>query len=203
MHPNLLSVSVMFITQSCPTLCDPMDYKPPDSSVHGIFQARILEWVAIYCRFFQSFFSHLESSITSLRIFFKKSWECWSVLSSSITSAEMFTEYFPFNLVNRYGSTDRFFWCWTIPVLLCKTHLLSMDFHIYFKTSWYLIIAYLFIKETTLFLSYLCVFFLLLLWLFVILAMPGGPGQWKHRVLTTGPPGNSLVGFYIRDFLNS
>ena len=33
--------------QVCLTLCDPMDYGQPDSSVHGIFQARILEWVAI------------------------------------------------------------------------------------------------------------------------------------------------------------
>ena len=33
--------------QSCPTLGDPMDYSPPGSSVHGILQARILEWVAI------------------------------------------------------------------------------------------------------------------------------------------------------------
>ena len=33
--------------QSCPTLCDPMDYSPPGSSVHGIFQARGLKWVAI------------------------------------------------------------------------------------------------------------------------------------------------------------
>ena len=33
--------------QSCPTLCDPMDYRPPGSSVHGILQARILEWAAI------------------------------------------------------------------------------------------------------------------------------------------------------------
>ena len=32
---------------SCPTLCDPMDSSPPGSSVHGILQARILEWVAI------------------------------------------------------------------------------------------------------------------------------------------------------------
>jgi len=31
--------------QSCPTLCDPMDYSLPGSSVHGILQARILEWV--------------------------------------------------------------------------------------------------------------------------------------------------------------
>ena len=33
--------------QSCPTVCDPMDCSPPGSSVHGIFRARILEWVAI------------------------------------------------------------------------------------------------------------------------------------------------------------
>ena len=33
--------------QSCPTLCDPMDGSPPGSSVPGIFQARIPEWVAI------------------------------------------------------------------------------------------------------------------------------------------------------------
>ena len=35
------------VTQSCPTLCDPMDCSPPGSSVHGSFQARVLEWVAI------------------------------------------------------------------------------------------------------------------------------------------------------------
>ena len=33
--------------QSCPTLRDPMDCSPPGSSVHGIFQARVLEWGAI------------------------------------------------------------------------------------------------------------------------------------------------------------
>ena len=35
------------VTQSCPTLSDPMDYSLPGSSVHGIFQARVLEWGAI------------------------------------------------------------------------------------------------------------------------------------------------------------
>ena len=35
------------VTQLCPTLCDPMDYSLLGSSVHGIFQARVLEWVAI------------------------------------------------------------------------------------------------------------------------------------------------------------
>ena len=33
------------LLESCPTLCDPMDYCPPGSSVHGILQARVLEWV--------------------------------------------------------------------------------------------------------------------------------------------------------------
>ena len=33
--------------QLCSTLSDPMDYSPPGSSVHEIFQARVLEWVAI------------------------------------------------------------------------------------------------------------------------------------------------------------
>ena len=33
--------------QSCPTLCDPMDCSPPGFSIHGILQARTLEWVAI------------------------------------------------------------------------------------------------------------------------------------------------------------
>ena len=41
---HLLSCSV---TQSCPTLCNPMDCSLPGSSVHGIFQARMLEWIAI------------------------------------------------------------------------------------------------------------------------------------------------------------
>ena len=36
----------MLVAQLCLTLCDPMDCSPPGSSVHGIFQARILEWVA-------------------------------------------------------------------------------------------------------------------------------------------------------------
>ena len=35
------------VIQLCPTLCDPMECSLPDSSVHGIFQARVLEWGAI------------------------------------------------------------------------------------------------------------------------------------------------------------
>ena len=53
-HPRILiivilsvCVCVCSVVQSHPTLCDLMNYSPPDSSVHGIFQARILEWVTI------------------------------------------------------------------------------------------------------------------------------------------------------------
>ena len=44
------------VAQSCLTLSDPMDCSPPGSSVHGIFQARVLEWGAIgsYTRSIQS-----------------------------------------------------------------------------------------------------------------------------------------------------
>ena len=45
------------VTQSCPTLSDPMDCSLPGSSIHGIFQARVLEWGAIY-------------SNTKLKVFF-------------------------------------------------------------------------------------------------------------------------------------
>ena len=40
--------------QSCQILCDPIDCSPPGSSVHGILQARILEWVAVPSRDFPS-----------------------------------------------------------------------------------------------------------------------------------------------------
>ena len=44
------SVQFSSVTQSCPTLCDPVDCSPPGSSVHGILQARILEWVDLNIR---------------------------------------------------------------------------------------------------------------------------------------------------------
>ena len=49
-HVDLHGCSV---TQSCPTLWDPMDCSPPGSSVHGISQARILEWVLFLALFFK------------------------------------------------------------------------------------------------------------------------------------------------------
>ena len=52
---NFIRFSILFLEaataaeslQSCPTLCDPMDYSPPGYSVHEILQAKIPEWSAI------------------------------------------------------------------------------------------------------------------------------------------------------------
>ena len=45
-NPCVSNVLVL-VAQSCPTLCDPTDHSLPGSSVHGILQARVLEWVVM------------------------------------------------------------------------------------------------------------------------------------------------------------
>ena len=47
MHETRIPLWSCSVTQSCPTLCNHLDYSLPGSSVYGIFQARILDWVAI------------------------------------------------------------------------------------------------------------------------------------------------------------
>ena len=48
------------VSQLCPTVSDPMDCSPPGSSVHGILQARVMEWGAIA-------FSAMDMSLSKLR----------------------------------------------------------------------------------------------------------------------------------------
>ena len=57
------------LLQSCPTLCDPIDSSPPGSPVPGIFQERVLEWVAI---------------------FFSNAWK-WKVKVKSLSRVRLFT----------------------------------------------------------------------------------------------------------------
>ena len=65
----------MLVTQSCPTLCDPMDCRPPGSSVHGILQARILEWVAMPFSNNETFLMH---TIVRTKIFLEGDGShCW------------------------------------------------------------------------------------------------------------------------------
>ena len=57
------------VSKSCPILCNPMDCSPPGSSVHGILQARILEWVAIS---FSICIYYSEGKSTKLDVYFRK-----------------------------------------------------------------------------------------------------------------------------------
>ena len=52
------------VAQSCPTLCDPVNYTIPGSFVHGILQARILEWIAV--PFFRGFSQPRDQTQVSL-----------------------------------------------------------------------------------------------------------------------------------------
>ena len=57
------------LLQLCPTLCDPIDGSPPGSSIHEIFQARVLEWGAIAYYFnIELLFSHGIKCIENVKI---------------------------------------------------------------------------------------------------------------------------------------
>ena len=56
------------VAQSCPTLSDPMDYSLPGSSIHGIFQARVLEWGAI--AFSDKDLRHIKLGLTPMTSFY-------------------------------------------------------------------------------------------------------------------------------------
>ena len=57
------------VSQSCPTLSNPMDWSLPGSSVHGIFQARVLEWGAIKLSFSRWSFAVFTYFFTLIQFF--------------------------------------------------------------------------------------------------------------------------------------
>ena len=71
--------SCLVFAQSCPTHCDPLDCSPPGSSIHGISQARILEWVAISRPRDQT---HVSCVSCIAGRFFK----CWAIKEAPISS---------------------------------------------------------------------------------------------------------------------
>ena len=72
----------VFVSESCVTLCDLMDYSPPGSSVHRISQARILEWVAISYSKQMTYLLTIETNSCSC-----KPLRMWDCLLSSIFTA--------------------------------------------------------------------------------------------------------------------
>ena len=65
------------VSQSCLTLSDPMDCSPPGSSIHGILQARVLEWVVI--AFSVGCLYVLAIVNSAAMIFFKLEYNCFTV----------------------------------------------------------------------------------------------------------------------------
>ena len=65
------------VAQSCLTLWDPMDCSPPGSSIHGIFQARVLEWVAMAAVIIRISQLYLYATTCILKIFSPLLFFCW------------------------------------------------------------------------------------------------------------------------------
>ena len=86
------------VAQSCPTLCDPMDCSLPGSSVHGIFQARVLQWGAIALS--PMVFSKLEVQATAIKTLISK-----PCLTPSSNSEFLVTFPFPFYSLSPIGGS--------------------------------------------------------------------------------------------------
>ena len=136
------------VTQSCLTLWDPLDYSPPGSSVHGILQPRMLEWVAIpfskysqsffkkalmgiiplnFCKFNMFIFSFYTIKTIYLNIKILSSyfpWKYWKMLSYTILLQRWLKSY-------GYFSLDK--WCHFFAfllVILCYPRILSFIFQV-------------------------------------------------------------------------
>ena len=83
---------VYSVIQSCPILCDPMNCSVPGSSVHGIFQARILEWGSMPSSkgsFWLKNWTHV-SCISSMDMWILYHWDTWETCLSSLSFARLF-----------------------------------------------------------------------------------------------------------------
>ena len=69
-HTHAHTHTHVITAQLCPTLCDPVDYSLPGSSVHGILQAIILEWVAISSS--RDTHTHTHTCVQQWRIQYRK-----------------------------------------------------------------------------------------------------------------------------------
>ena len=116
------------VAQLCPTLCHPMDCSLPGSSVHGIFQARILEWVVIsFSRFFPSRYQIHGSCGSSTGRQFLYHWASWKALKimllfkcvfvffNSLVSWSIFHLFLPFFTYESYTSILSPFFCCCCP----------------------------------------------------------------------------------------
>ena len=86
------------MAELCPTLRDPMPYDPPGSSVHGISQARILEWVAVTLSSYISLIPTLWNTVFHVQIFIHIIYALW-IVSLSYTNALLFSLWNKFSFI--------------------------------------------------------------------------------------------------------
>ena len=96
------------VAQSCPTLSDPMDCSLPGSSIHGIFQARVLEWGAIA-------FSTIDMSLSKLKLELVMDREAVHGVTKSRTRLSDFTFTFHFLALEKEMATHSCVLAWRIP----------------------------------------------------------------------------------------
>ena len=99
------------VAQSCPTPSNPMDYSLPGSSIHGIFQARVLEWGAIA----------FSDAFTNLSLFCRLTPNSWQSLFYSLFLWVCLFYFFYISLIKSCQS-------------LCKTSLSATDMSIFIRT---------------------------------------------------------------------
>ena len=100
------------VAQSCPTVCDPMDCSLPGSSVHGIFQARVLEWVAIAFSY-MVVYSTQNSNFNKLTFYFlfhSKAMTFALMQFSWHSACEGRVSAYIFNLIKSIFKTSTAFW---------------------------------------------------------------------------------------------
>ena len=74
------NIKMLCSAQSCLTLCDPLDCSPPGSSVHGIFQARIQEWILLQGIFLTQGLDSCVSCIGRQILYHCITWEAYLIL---------------------------------------------------------------------------------------------------------------------------
>ena len=108
------------VAQSCPTLCDPMNCSLPGFSIHGIFQAGVLEWVVISFSIIQ-----LSKGLSILLISSKNFQFCWYFLKNF--SVLIFIYFYSSLIYYFLPSANLGFVCSSPSSLRCKVRLLTPD----------------------------------------------------------------------------
>ena len=109
------------VAQLCPILCNPMDYSPPDSCVHGFIQARILKWVAISSSWGSSWpRDQTRVSCIGMRILYL--WATWEALYI-INNAKQ-------NCFVYYSNSFQLWSPWILSIVSCAslTYFLNVEF---------------------------------------------------------------------------